>query len=403
MKDTSESKLSFLRRNKNFRNLLLAQSTSEIGNWFNSIALMAFVYAESSSGLMIALALLSDAVPALVLSPFSGAIADRFDKRKIMIITDIARAVLALMFLFAGSFFWSLFFVKFLMSVNTSFFKPARQAVIHNIVKSENLITANSLSSMVWGSMSIVGATLGGVVSALVGYEAAFIINAFSFLLSAYFTKKIDVDIPIKDTKLRNIKADIVEGYRFVVKTPMVLSMIFLGMAWGFVGGAFMVLLPIYGAGVYGAGDWGIGTLYAIQGAGILAGGLLVNKLTRGNVYRMKTVYGWSYFFQGLLFIAFALTGNLLYGGIILFFMRVTGGFIIPVDSTLIQHYTPKEMHGRVFSLHMASFGVVLQVAMLTIGFLLEGFSPQTVGVTFGAICVLISIPWLAAFYSGKL
>ncbi len=402
MGEKRESKLSFLRRNKNFRYLLLAQSTSEIGNWFNNIALMAFVYSKTSSGLMISLALLSEAVPALVLSPFSGAIADRFDKKKIMIITDIARALLALLFLFADTVFWSLFLVKFLLSINTSFFKPARQAVTHNIVKSENLITANSLSSMVWGTMSIIGATLGGIVSALVGYEIAFVLNAFSFLISAYFTKKMQVNVPPKEAKSVSMKSDIIEGYRFVVKTPIVFSMLFMGMAWGFVGGAFMVLLPIYGAGVFDAGDLGIGTLYAIQGAGILAGGLIVNKLTRSNVYRMKTVYGWSYFFQGLLFVAFALTGNLLVGGIVLFFMRITGGFIIPVDSTLIQHYTPKEMQGRVFSLHMATFGVVLQVAMLTIGFLLESYSPQSVGVTFGAICVVISIPWLMAFYRGK-
>lgn len=401
-----ESKLAFLRRNHNFRNLLVAQSTSELGSWFNSIALMAFVYAKTSSGLMIALALLSEAVPALVLSPFSGALADRFDKKRIMIATDLARAALALLFLFADNYFWSLFVVKFFMALNTSFFKPARQAVVHHVVRSENLITANALSSMVWGSMSILGATLGGLVSASVGYEIAFVLNAASFLVSAWYIRRMQVEVPKpsnNEHQRASFKRDIAAGYHFVLHTPTVFSMLFMGVAWGFVGGAFMVLLPIYGGGVFGAGDLGIGTLYAVQGAGILAGGLLVNRITRANLWRMKTLYGWSYFFQGLLFVVFALTEHLWLGAVVLFLMRITGGFIIPLDATLVQHYTPKEMQGRVFSLHMASFGVVLQVAMLSIGFLLEHHSPQSVGVGFGAICMLISLVWLLAFYLRKI
>jgi MFS family permease len=393
----------FLQQNANFRKLLFAQATSELGSWFNSIALMAFVYARTESGLMVSLALLADAVPSLLLSPFSGVIADRFDKRKIMIATDLIRAVLALLFLFVDRYFWSLFLIKFLLSANNSFFKPARQASTHHVVRSENLIRANSLSSMVWGSMSIIGASLGGILSAAIGYQMAFVLNSLSFLVSAYYISQIKIEIPTIATPVRNIWRDIVEGYHFMLRTPMVYSMIFMGMAWGFVGGAYMVLLPIYGAGVYHQGDFGIGILYAVQGAGVLIGGLLVGKLAQGKIQRMKTIYGWSYLFQGLFFVIFALTDTLVVGSIVLLLMRITGGLIIPLDSTLLQHYTPKAMQGRVFSLQMAIFSVVLQSSMLTIGVLLKYFSPQTLGVSFGLVCIVISVPWLIAFYTKRI
>jgi MFS family permease len=392
-----------LRQHAAFRRLFTAYSVSVLGDWFNTIAMLGLVYAVTSSGLMVSLTLIARALPTLLLSPFVGVLVDRADRKKILILSDLANAFLALGLLFAEDHFWVIFVVNVLMSIASAFFAPARQAVLPSLLPKEQLASANALFSTVWGVMSVIGASLGGVVAEATSSNTAFVLNSVTFLISAFFVFRASLPAVADTGKRLSFFADMRDGYRFIGRTPVILALVLVGASWGVVGGAYSVLLTVYGTDVFHAGKNGIGILYTAQGVGVILGGLLVKRFVVGSERRMQTFFGWSYLLQGVCFVLFALSSHLVAGVIFLLGMRIAGGVIIPLDNTLIQTYTPESMLGKVFSLHSSVYVSIMQLSMFLTGLLLEKFSPHTVGVAFGLICCLVSVTWLVMLYTNRL
>lgn len=394
---------SILRENKSFRNLFYALSVSTLGDWFYNVALMGLMYARTNSPFMVSLILLSGALPRLLFSPLVGAFIDRFNKKKIMVLTDFIRGTLIVFMILLANHLVALFIIVILNSIAGIFFNPSRQAVLPGIVKKEQLAVANSLSNVVYGVTGIFGASLGGVVSALFTYKAAFLINSISFFLSAtlvFFTFIPDLKDQVQ--KREPYFKSIIEGYKFILRSKIVFSLVFAGLSWGLVGGAYQVLIVIYGAKVFHAGDFGIGLLYSGEGLGMLIGSLLVAKYFSTNTEQMIKVFGWSYLVQGTFFLFFILSGHLLLGVIFVFMMYIAGGIITPLDSTLIQTFTPQNLLGRVFTFHTATYSSLMQLSIFTTGLLLEWQSPQVIGIVFGILCLIVSFYWMIMYYKNK-
>ncbi len=187
-----------LKTNKNFKKLLYAQTLSVLGDWFHTVALLTFVYSITESPFMIALTFLSKGLPQLLLSLFIGGIVDRFSKKKIMIFTDMLRDIIVLTYLFAIYKIEIIFISNICLSVLSCLFEPAKQSTLKNIVHQKHLVTANSLSSTVNGFMSIMGASLGGMIAKSLNIEFAFLVNSLSYFISAYIIYKMS--IPFRDT-----------------------------------------------------------------------------------------------------------------------------------------------------------------------------------------------------------
>lgn len=140
-----------------------------------------------------------------------------------------------------------------------------------------------------------------------------------------------------------------------------------------------------------------------IQGAGLMMGSLLVNLYMSHNKEKMKKAFGWAYFLQGIFFLGFILSNQLIIGIITLFCMRIVGGIIVPLDTTLLQTYTKENMMGKVFSFHYSIYGSLIQLSMFFTGALLEILSPQIIGSLLALCCIFVSFIWLYLFYRGKL
>jgi MFS family permease len=391
------------RRNRSFRLLLAAQSISDLGDWFNTVALMGMVYARTDSGLMVSLILIASALPPLLLSPISGVLLDRGDKKTVMIGADLLRALFVPLLLLSGQHFWVVFPVKMLISILTGFFSPARQAVLPAVVRQDEVVIANASSSMVSGLMGALGACLGGLVSAWAGYGTAFVIDSGTFIVSALLILRVSVPRSVPSAGRRSGVGDLMEGYRFVYGSRIVSALILAGISWGIVGGAYYVLLPIYGAKILGRGDSGIGTLYAIDGLGVLIGGAVVQILVGTDADRMKKAFGFAYLLQGALFACFVFSSSFAAAAGFLLLMRIFSGLIIPLDASLIQMSTPETIRGRVFTLHWTSYGACMQVSMFCTGLLLANISPRGVGLIAASGCLVVSSSWLAMLYSGGL
>src|SRR5919204_3517408 len=166
---------SLLRRNADFRRLYLASVISLGGDWFLLVALFGLVLRYTHSGVAVAFVLAAQDLTFFAVSPVAGVLADRLDRRKLMVGADLARTLLVLGFLFARSpsTVWIVFPLMAVVACFSAAFEPASMAALPNLVEREDLATANALSGSVWGTMLAVGAALGGLVTALLGRDAA--------------------------------------------------------------------------------------------------------------------------------------------------------------------------------------------------------------------------------------
>src|SRR5215218_6598977 len=178
-----------LRRNRSFRRLWIGQVISELGNWFNFIAALGLVRVVSHAAPEVTtIVLISRLVPFTLFAPLAGAFVDRFSRRTVMIATDLLRVVVALGFLLVRrpEDLWIAYLCTILLSFFGTFFEAAKNAAVPNITGERDLLAGNALMFSSRFLLMSLGAALGGWTSSRVGYEYAFIINALSFLASAF-------------------------------------------------------------------------------------------------------------------------------------------------------------------------------------------------------------------------
>ena len=178
--------VSLLRSNRNYRNLWMGQVVSEIGDHFNNIAVFSLAVATTKSGLVVSGVLLARAIPAALAGPLAGVTLDRFDRKRIMIASDLIRAVVALGFILTvkGHTTWLLYALSALLMVASPFFTSGRSSILPSIATKEELHTANSLTQTTQWTTLAAGAFLGGIMAQF-GYPLAFLFNSLSFVFSA--------------------------------------------------------------------------------------------------------------------------------------------------------------------------------------------------------------------------
>ncbi|MES9691827.1 MFS transporter [Bacillus toyonensis] len=396
----SVSYSTLLKTNTNFRKLFYGQTLSVLVDWFHTIALLTFVYSVTKSPFIIALTFMSKGLPQLLLSPFIGGFVDRFPTKKILISTDVLRGVIVLTYLLATYKIEIIFVANICLSVLSCLFEPAKQSTLKMIIRQKHLVTANTLSSTVNGFMSIMGASLGGIIAQALSIEIAFIINSLSYFVSALIIYKLNIPSHKKFNIKKSLFVDIKDGYTYILQKKIILALILVGISWGIIGGAYQLLLTIYAERIFHAN---IGILYTVQGLGLIIGSLFVNLYVCKNKETMKKAFGLAYLLQGFFFLGFVLSNQLIIGIITLLCMRIAGGIIVPLDTTLLQMYTEENMIGKVFSFHYSIYGSLIQLSMFITGWLLETLSPQVIGCLLAICCIFVSFIWLFLFYRGKL
>ncbi|NJM06639.1 MFS transporter [Candidatus Gracilibacteria bacterium] len=188
--------IELLRSNKPFRRLWYGQIVSQLGDWFASIALFTVLLKLTGSGQAIGLLLVAEFLPGALVGPFAGVIVDRLPRKLVLIATDIGRAllVLGLLFVQGADQIWVIYLVVALKVMMTAFFEPARSALIPSLCRREELVAANAIAGATWSAMLAIGAALGGLVVGTLGIQAAFLIDAATFLLSAVLIATVQVD-----------------------------------------------------------------------------------------------------------------------------------------------------------------------------------------------------------------
>ena len=397
--------LQLLRKNKSFRNLWFGQVVSELGDWLNSIAIYALILKLSDSGMAMAGAMMAKLLPIVLISPIAGVVVDRVDRKVVMISSDLLRFVVVLGFLFIEdqSALWFIYALVIIEISLSGFFEPARSAIIPSLVPKEHLVTANALSGSTWSVMLAFGAALGGVVVSLFGIRVAFMVDACTFLISAWFISKIpSVTKPDKNSKNKNGFQELTDAMNFLRKEPLVLvlSLLKSGLA---VAGGIMTLIPLMASQVIAKPamlSLGVGILYSARGLGAAVGPLLVKKLFG----ETTTVLNWSiaaaFFLKALSYLFIGNSSNMLTLSLGVAAATLFGSIIWVFSSALIHLSTPDKYLGRVFSFELAVMTLVMGISNWGVGFAIDDLGLTSHQVAF-AMAVLVTISGL--FWTGFL
>lgn len=366
--------LALLRQNHDFRLLWIAQVVSLLGDWFNTIALSALVIAYSDgSGLALSLFLLARFLPPLIIGPFAGVLVDRFDRQKILIYCNVLRTGVVLMFLLATTpdMLWLIYVLTIIQFALSAFFEPGQSAIMPALVRAEDLIYANTLTSVTWSVMLALGAVVGGVVAAAFGTAIALIIDALTFAVAGWFISRIHYVQPPKSTNTsqRRRKDGFREGVRYVLRHPSTLMTILIkgGNSIGNVD----TLMTVFATQVFVIGMNGqlsLGIVYSAFGLGAVIGPFLLNRINNGSVERMRQLILIGFCWSTLGWVVMGASASLLMICLALIFRAMGGSVNWTYSQVLIQKSVPDQYLGRVFSLDLAFFQLTTVISTLLHG-----------------------------------
>jgi MFS family permease len=356
-------------RNRDFRFLWFGQLVSQLGDWFNTVAVYALLYELTHSATAVAGMMVVQFLPMAIVGPMAGVFVDRYDRRRIMIGADLTRgaAILGLLFADTTSTVWIAYAAVGLSVAATGFFEPARSSAIPMIVDRGDLVAANALSTASWSAMLAIGASLGGLVTAVAGRDAAFLINSLSFFLSAAFIWQ--VRIPGRTAGQRHGGlTELVEGLAYMRAHPAVGSVALVKGGWSIAGGA-LLLLTVFGERIFpigGSPAAGIGVLYGARGVGAAAGALLVNRLVGRDPQRLRRLIAPAYFAAGTAYATLAVAPNIWSAAVTVVIAHIFGSLLWVASSVMLQLSVPDRFRGRVFAAEL--FGVTMMQATISFG-----------------------------------
>ncbi|MBL8184369.1 MAG: MFS transporter [Blastocatellia bacterium] len=402
-----------IRGNRNFRNLLAGQFISELGNWFNFIAGLGLVRLISDASPSAAgIFFLCRVLPFAVVSPIAGTFVDRFSRRQVMIWTDLARAFVALTFLLVTSAedLWIAYIATVLLSTFGSFFDGAKNATTPNLTGRDGLLAGTALMFSTRFLLMAIGSGLGGWAAAIFGYEAAFVINAVSFVASAYTVWLIPEEatrdeLTAERMERRAVRPSFItelrEGLHYTVVNHFALTILLMNVMWAIGGGAINVVFERVG-GVYFAGiegwnpDMAVGILWWAAGLGLTFGMLIAHRtsayLDRG--LRHSWFIGWSLIVHGILFAFAGLMPTLLLFAFFTFISRALIGVEYAVQETLFQRSLPDHIRGRISTLDRGAELTVFGVSSYLSAELMYFISPMTLTVISGVLSGAAGILW---------
>ncbi|PMP86777.1 MAG: MFS transporter [Thermodesulfobium narugense] len=354
----------------NFSLYFWGQGISLVGSWIQSAALSWLVYKITSSTSALGLLTFSAQVPMAIFTLFGGDIADTFQKKKILYITQTAFTFVALLMFLATiehANFWFFIMLTSISGFIAAFDMPTRQAFVVELVdKKEDLPQAIALNSGMFNAARIIGPTIAGFLVALFGEAICFLINAISFL--AVLTSLFFIKTKKGENLTKKVGANFKEAYNFTINSKEILMAIAILSMGGFLGISYMVLLPAIAKIILNTNVQGYGLLMGSSGLGSLVAALFLG--TRKNTSNLINIVKRSSLLLSASLIGIAIFQNFVCSMIFLFLSGFGLISLAVTTNTLIQVKTPNNIRGKMMSIYSLSFIGLSPFGALVIGFL---------------------------------
>lgn len=397
--------VTLLRENPQYRLLWIARLVSNLGDWFNLLASAALVQSLTDSGMAVSGLFLARFIPTFLATPFAGVVADRLSRRTIMIAADVLRFGTVLCFLLVRdpSQIWLFYVLTALQFIFSAFYTPAHSAIIANVVPSERLVAANTLDALSWSVMLSIGALLGGVATALLGIQMAFILDAATFLVSAFFVSRIHVlytNAPLagEHANTSGLLA-FRDGLSYLRLRPYLLVIALVKAGGALLWGAVNVLeIPLSNNpfAINGSGALTLGLVYALVGLGTGVGPLLIGRIMGDSPRQLLRGISVSFviFVLGVLWVGLANSTPAFLTAISL--RGLGSGALWVFSAVLLQTFVQDHFRGRVFAFELAAFTFAESLSTIYAGVALDRWhmDAQQASLWAGIAGVLITGAW---------
>lgn len=400
---SSNEYVELLRTNVHFRRIWLGDIASLLGDWLNTIAIYTLVQDLTGSPLALGLVFITKMLPFALASPLAGLVVDRCNRRVLMIVADLLRAVVVLGLLFvrdAGDL-WLLYTLTALQLMISAVFIPARSASLPNITSERELVTANALSSATWSTLLAVGAAIGGLVTNWLGIRTVFVLDSASYLVSAFFIFRTVIPQKTEEASPATVRAvvrDTVAGWRHMRDNPPIARMALAKTVWSIGGGGLVYMLALLGGELWPAAPAaGMGILFAVRGLGTGIGPIAARQwlpdesqwpallglgiALTGVFYLVLGAVPWTWWILGLVLLAHAPSG---------------ANWVF--STVLLQRRTVDRFRGRVFATEWLLLTLVDSAAILASSALIEaGVLTLRSGIlAFAVLEILVGVLWIA-------
>lgn len=410
--------LTLIRTNRNFRFLWTGQVVSLLGDWFNLIASAALISHLTRSGLAVGSLFVIRMLAPFLVSPLAGVMADRYNRKTLLIVADILRGIVVLGFLLVQTpeQVWLLYALTAVQLAFSGFFFPARNAIIPNIVSRSELGAANAISTTTWSVMLSLGAAIGGLVAGQWGIYPAFVVDSLSFFLSAYFISHVQYTHEVEELsepvgarqQIATAFRQYVDGLKYLKDHKDIFAITLHKSAASLLAsGAFQVIQVTLAQQVFIMGENGstsLGLMYAFAGIGTGVGPILARVFTGDRDRPLRNAITISYLLGA---IGLALTAPLASFALVLAgtFVRMLGGGINWTFSTqLLLEWAPDKVRGRVFSSEFAMFTLANAISSAAGGWLLDNTNLGISGIVWwmAGLMVVPGILWFVWTTFGK-
>ncbi len=380
--DTPVGYVALVSGNHNYRSVWLGEIVSLFGDWFDLIASATLIAKLTGSGLAVGGLFVVRMLAPFLISPLAGVLADRYDRKKLLIACDAARAVIVLGFLLVRrpDQIWLLYMVTTLQLTVSGIFYPAREAILPDIVSDRELGAANALSAATWSTMLSIGAAFGGLATGQWGIYPAFVIDSLSFVVSAVFLWQVrhTVAPPLAghNPGVRAALTQYVDGLRYLRHHADIFWIAMLKAALGLsVGGAFEVIQVVLAERIFVIGQGGgtsLGLIYAVAGAGTGLGPIVARRFTGDRVrpLRWAILVSFGLAALGVAIIAPLASFNWVLLGALLNAIGTGTNWVF--SSQLLFKLTPSQVRGRVFASDFAAYTLVSAMGSGAAGWLMD-------------------------------
>ena len=383
---------------RDFRLLWIGAFTSTTGTWMQTVAQGWVVLNMTNSAFLLGVDGFLSTGPMLIFSLFGGVVADRIERRKIMLFSQYLQMTFAFILaalIFSGNVkVWHIFLLSFLTGSAQSFSGPAYISLLPLLVKREDVPNAIAMNSMQFNLARVVGPVLAGISLSTLGAAACFGINGLSFFAV------IVVLLIIRSPEVKGraepgtMVEEMKEGFRFVAQRPTLMLLTFLAFAGTFLGMPIVTFLPVVAKSIFHLGANGYAWMMTTYGLGSVTGALVVAAtahLPRKGSIALKLQLAFA-----LLLVAFAFSRSLPMSLVIAFCSGICIVGVISLYSSLVQLTTSDAMRGRVMSIFMLAFRGGMPLGNLIAGYVAQRWSITTALAVNGAILAVVAIVFIA-------
>jgi MFS family permease len=406
--------VALLRTNRNYRYAWTGQVVSEIGDYFNSIAVFDLALAVTHSGVVVAGVFLARAIPAMFAGPVAGVLLDRMDRKRIMIASDLARAVIAAGFVLTvrWPYPWLLYVLSGLLMFASPFFTSGRSSILPAIASREELHTVNSVTQTTQWCTLVIGAVTAGYSAKLFGHQWAFVINSFSFLFSAWAISKLRAPkgtfraerAALTEAQVARPWHEYVEGLRYMRRTPLILGIGVISIGWASGGGAAQVLFSLFGERVFNRGPAGIGEIWGCAGIGLVMGGMVGHWFgKRASFPAYKRAIAIAYLIHGGAYVLFSQAQPYWLALVYIALSRAAVAVSSVLNMSQLLRHVPDEYRGRVFATLESLTWSVMLVSLSAAGIASMHYSPRLIGLWSGILSSTTALAWGLLNWTGRL